>query len=263
MIKYSMYVKESSFFHGLDPRTKIVILSSIFGLALLYKDPLYLGTIAVSVLLMIRFLCKIKIKRLTTYIRPILPLVLMSLILWPFFQPTGNILFEFWKIRVSEDGIRMGLAMTFRIFAIIAATFLLLMTTLQRDLVLGLMKFKVPYEYCLTLAISLRYVPTLAGITYTIMDAQRSRGLELDKGPIFKRIRNYIPIITPLIIGSIRMAEELAIAIESRGFGYGERTFLREISLKKRDYVTMSVFVLILGIGTYIRLLGYGSMAFA
>jgi ABC-type cobalt transport system, permease component CbiQ and related transporters len=85
MIKYSMYVKESSFFHSLDPRTKIVILSSIFGLALLYKDPLYLGAIAVSVLLMIRFLCKIKIKRLATYIRPILPLVLMSLILWPFF----------------------------------------------------------------------------------------------------------------------------------------------------------------------------------
>ncbi|MCC7571920.1 MAG: energy-coupling factor transporter transmembrane protein EcfT [Candidatus Methanofastidiosum sp.] len=262
MIKYSMYVKESSFFHSLDPRTKIVILSSIFGLALLYKDPLYLGTIAVSVLLMIKFLCKIKIRRLAAYIKPILPLILMSLILWPFFQPTGKIIFEYWRISVSEDGIRMGLAMTFRIFAIITGTFLLLMTTLQRDLVLGLMKFKVPYEYCLTLAISLRYVPTLAGITYTIMDAQRSRGLELDKGPIFKRIRNYIPIITPLIIGSIRMAEELAIAIESRGFGYGERTFLNEISLKKRDYITMAFSILILGLGTYIRVLGYGSMTF-
>ena len=262
MIKYSMYVKESSFFHSLDPRTKIVAVSSIFGLALLYKDPLYLGIIAVFVLLMIRILCKIKITKLATYIKPILPLIFMSLLLWPFFQPTGNIIFEYWKIRVSEDGIRMGLAMTFRIFAIITGTFLLLMTTLQRDLVLGLMKFKIPYEYCLTLAISLRYVPTLAGITYTIMDAQRSRGLELDKGSLFKRVRNYIPIITPLIIGSIRMAEELAIAIESRGFGYGKRTFLKEISLKKRDYATMFVFLLALGLGAYIRLLGYGTMAF-
>jgi len=262
MIKYSMYVKESSFFHNLDPRTKIFVLSSVFGLAILYKDPLYLGIIAVSVLFVIRFLCKIKIRKLVMYIKPILPLIIMSLLLWPLFQPTGNILLKFWKIQISEDGIRMGLAMTFRIFAIITGTFILLMTTLQRDLVLGLMKFKVPYEYCLTLAISLRYVPTLAGITYTIMDAQRSRGLELDKGPILKRIKNYVPIITPLIIGSIRMAEELAIAIESRGFGYGERTFLKEISLKKRDYVVMIISILILGTGIYIRLLGYGDMIF-
>ena len=57
-----MYVKESSFFHSLDPRTKIVTLTSIFGLALLYKDPIYLGIIALSVLLIIKFLCKIKLK---------------------------------------------------------------------------------------------------------------------------------------------------------------------------------------------------------
>ena len=43
------------------------------------------------------------------YIKPILPLILMSLILWPFFQPTGKILLEFWQIKVSEDGIRMGI----------------------------------------------------------------------------------------------------------------------------------------------------------
>mgnify|MGYP000551372270 CR=1 FL=1 len=263
MIKYSMYVKESSFFHSLDPRTKIVVLSSIFGLALLYKDPLYLGIIALSVLFMIRFLCKIKIRKLAMYIKPILPLIIMSLLLWPFFQPTGKILLEFWQIKVSEDGIRMGLAMTFRIFAIISATFLLLMTTLQRDIVLGLMKFRVPYEYCLTLAISLRYVPTLAGITYTIMDAQRSRGLELDKGPLLKRIKNYVPIITPLIIGSIRMAEELAIAIESRGFGYGDRTFLKEISFRKIDYFVITISLIILMAGIYIRILGYGEMIFS
>ncbi len=262
MIKYSMYVKGHSFFHNLDPRTKLVVLTSIFGLAILYRDPLYLGVIAGSVLFIIRFICNIKLRKLVTYIKPVLPLILMSLLLWPFFQPTGNILFEYGIIRISEDGIKMGLAMTFRIFAIITGTFLLLMTTLQRDLVLGLMKFKVPYEYCLTLAISLRYVPTLAGITYTIMDAQRSRGLELDKGSFFKRIKNYVPIITPLIIGSIRMAEELAIAIESRGFGHGERTFLKDISLKGKDYVTMLLFILILGAGIYIRLLGYGTLEF-
>lgn len=262
MIKYSMYVKGSSFFHKLDPRTKIVIVSSIFGLSLLFKDPLYLGIIALSVLLMIKFLCNIPIRKLFVFIRPILPLVLMSLILWPFFQPTGDILFQYWKIKISMDGILMGLAMTFRILAIISATFLLLMTTLQRDLVLGLMKLKVPYEYCLTLAISLRYVPTLAGITYTIMDAQRSRGLELDKGSIIKRVKNYVPIITPLIIGSIRMAEELAIAIESRGFGYGERTFLKQLFMNKRDYLVIIVFLFILGIGVYIRILGYGNMVF-
>jgi energy-coupling factor transport system permease protein len=94
------------------------------------------------------------------------------------------------------------------------------------------------------------------------MDAQRSRGLELDKGPILKRIKNYVPIITPLIIGSIRMAEELAIAIESRGFGYGERTFLKEISFRKIDYFVIIVSIIILMLGIYIRILGYGEMVF-
>lgn len=154
----------------------------------------------------------------------------------------------------------MGVAMAFRLLSLIVATYLLLMTTEQRDLVLALVKMGLRYDFGLMLAIALSKVPALAGIAMTIMDAQKARGLELDKGNIAEKVRKYIPILIPLIIEAIRMAEGLSIAIDSRAFGKGERTYLRELHFGKKDFMVS----ILTGIGVVlcvvIRIYGYGVM---
>ncbi|MFQ6053098.1 MAG: energy-coupling factor transporter transmembrane component T family protein, partial [Candidatus Bathyarchaeia archaeon] len=86
------------------------------------------------------------------------------------------------------------------------------------------------------------------------IDAQRSRGLELERGSILARIRNYIPILLPLIINSIRRSLELAEAMESRAFGASrDRTNLYELKMGARDYAVLIASVLALAVAVYVR----------
>ena len=111
----------------------------------------------------------------------------------------------------------------------------------------------MPYEFSFAFTTAVRFVPVLAEEAQTIMDAQKARGLELERGNFMKRIRNYIPILIPLIVSAIRRSLELAEAMESRAWGATERrTNLYVLKLKKPDYVLAIVSVLILVLAIYI-----------
>ncbi|UCG36587.1 MAG: energy-coupling factor transporter transmembrane protein EcfT, partial [Candidatus Bathyarchaeota archaeon] len=111
----------------------------------------------------------------------------------------------------------------------------------------------VPYEFCFAFTTAVRFVPVLAEEAQTIMDAQKARGLELEKGNFLKRIRNYIPILIPLIINAIRRSLELAEAMESRAWGAIEkRTNLYTLRIRKADYLLIAASVSILMIGAYV-----------
>jgi len=256
MIKYSMYIENDSFFHRIDPRVKIFISFFILFSAILFTDAEHLLIIFIAVFSMLRFGAKVPARTFVKYIKPILPIVVILLVMWPFFKSSGNVLIEFWKIKITDEGILIGIAMALRILTMISATFVLLTTTQQKDIISALTTMGMPYEYGLTLVIALRYIPTLAGMAQTIMDAQRSRGLELDKGNFASRIRKYVPILAPLIVGAIRMAQELAIAIDSRAFGHGKRTYINTISMTIKDWVVMALSFGIFATLVYLRLWG-------
>jgi len=94
-----------------------------------------------------------------------------------------------------------------------------------------------PNALSFTFTTAVRLVPTLAADAQTVVDAQRSRGLELDKGNLFRRVRNYVPILIPLLLIAIRRSLELAEALESRGFpGKEGRVSLFELKLGRTDY---------------------------
>jgi len=97
-------------------------------------------------------------------------------------------------------------------------------------------------------------VPVLAIEAQTIIDAQKSRGLELERGNFLKRIRNYIPILVPLIVGAIRRSLELAEAMESRAFGtQKQRTSLYSLKLRGSDYAVLLLGTLVLVLSIYLR----------
>jgi energy-coupling factor transport system permease protein len=87
------------------------------------------------------------------------------------------------------------------------------------------------------------------------MDAQKARGLELESGNLIKRIRNYIPILIPLIVNAIRRSLELAEAMESRAWGASDkRTNLYKLNLKLADIILVIITVLMLIIAVYVWL---------
>ncbi len=259
VINYTMFLPRDSLLHRLDPRPKIVLSLVLFVVCILFNHPLVLGVLFFSLLLLLRVGGKIEVKRVLSLLRPMVPFVLMIMLLWILLgSEKGIVLYQVWKLKIKDVNIMMALAMGFRVLAMILSTFLLLMTTEQRDLVLALVKMKLPYEYGLTITIALRYVPTLASLAKSITDAQKARGLELEKGNILEKMRKYIPILVPLIVKSIQLAQELAIAIETRAFGRPYRTFYRDLKFSVKDGVFLSLtLVFFVGI-VYLRLRGYG-----
>jgi energy-coupling factor transport system permease protein len=112
----------------------------------------------------------------------------------------------------------------------------------------------VPYEFCFAFTTAVRFVPVLADEAQTIMDAQKARGLELERGNFIKRIKNYIPLLIPLIVNAIRRSLELAEAMESRAWGATEkRTNLYVLTLKNSDYILVILSVLMLILAVYVR----------
>jgi energy-coupling factor transport system permease protein len=113
----------------------------------------------------------------------------------------------------------------------------------------------VKFEFAFAMSMAMRLVPTLAQEAYAIMDAQKARGVELDKGNPVKRIRNIIPIIVPLIIVSIRKALSIAESMESRGFGASKkRTYMDKLKFRKRDWAVVMISLTMLIFVTYVRL---------
>jgi energy-coupling factor transport system permease protein len=156
-------------------------------------------------------------------------------------------------VNYFTGSIFSAVALTLRFLVLLTAFSLFFMTTSPDDLGLALDRIGAirwlsrkwlgyPNALSFTFTTAVRLVPTLAVDAQTVVDAQRSRGLELDKGNLFRRIRNYIPILIPLLLIAIRRSLELAEALESRGFpGKEGRTSLFQLKLKASDYTVIGV----------------------
>ncbi|MCW4027240.1 MAG: energy-coupling factor transporter transmembrane protein EcfT, partial [Candidatus Bathyarchaeota archaeon] len=128
-------------------------------------------------------------------------------------------------------------------------------TTSPDLLGLALEQSRVPYELCFAFTTAVRFVPVLADEAQTIMDAQKARGLELEGGNFIKRIRNYIPILIPLIVNAIRRSLELAETMESRAWGANKkRTNLYLLKAGRKDFYLILISIAILTVSLYISL---------
>lgn len=97
------------------------------------------------------------------------------------------------------------------------------------------------------MSISLRFIPTLMQETDKISKAQASRGVDFRTGPFKERLKAIIPLLVPLFVSAFKRAEELAMAMEARGYQGGEgRTKLRELAYEKRDYISFVLFTFVI-----------------
>jgi len=147
------------------------------------------------------------------------------------------------------------LAMSLRFLVLVESFSIFFLTTSPDHLSLALEQSHVPYEFCFAFTTAIRFVPVLAEEAQTIMDAQKARGLELERGNFLKRVKNYIPILIPLIVSAIRRSLELAEAMESRAWGATEkRTNLYLLKMKSADYALIIVSLGMLICSIYVRL---------
>lgn len=233
--------------HNLDPRVKFLLTLVFFSVSVMFLDiiPLFLVFIVQLPLVMIA-------DAFNEWIKSIKGAGFIAV----FIFVTNMISFYYFRSgALTWDLVEYSLSLTMRFIVLVTSFSLFFITTSPDKLSLALEKARIPYEFNFAFITAIRFVPVLADEAQTIMDAQRSRGLELDKGNFLTRVKNYIPILLPLIINSIRRSLELAEAMESRAFGATkDRTNLYELKMNQTDIIVLVISVVLLAFAVYVKL---------
>lgn len=240
------FSRGSTSVHNLDPRVKFFMTTVIFAAAIMFMH---------MVPLLVIFLMQVPIVVVGRIEREWAKTLKGGLFLAVIIFATNLLSFYFFQGRhLTSDMVEFALSLTLRFLVLITSFSIFFLTTSPDKLSLALERARIPFEFNFAFITAIRFVPVLADEAQSIIDAQRSRGLELERGNFLARIRKYIPILLPLIINSIRRSLELAEAMESRAFGASEkRTNFYELEMNRKDYTVFAVSVFALAAVVYVR----------
>jgi energy-coupling factor transport system permease protein len=228
--RLSFFVKRESPIHRLNPMTKVVMALSLVLIAFLslwYWTPLALFLFAIIPLSLVG---KVAREYWNFMLKVILPTILVLFIMQAFFLPgESRVIFEVWGLEVTELSIQLAFRNVMRIVVMISSFTILLLTTHPSELMSDLTQRGLPGQFAYVVISSLQIIPQMQAKAQTIIAAQRSRGLDTQSS-FMRRISGILPLVGPLVFGSLVEVEERAIAIEARGFtSRHPKTFLHQI----------------------------------
>jgi len=252
------YIKEETPVHRLNPIVKFIYM--LFTLILIFSanftyDVLMLLIWLVATLILWR-IAKVSIRYLGVILKLLVGVSIFIIVVQGFMYRGETPLFTIGHLKIwggadlgvfTLEGLMFGLSIVARIFTAVCAIPLVTMTTSPSKLMESLSKLKIPFAYTFMLVTAMRFTPTIQEIWRTIIDAQKLRGFDFDRMNMFKKlVKAYVPIITPLILISLRKANDLEIAIETRAFGAPiKRTLIEETGFHTGDIVFIATLTLL------------------
>ncbi|MGE6489553.1 energy-coupling factor transporter transmembrane component T family protein [Paenisporosarcina sp. NPDC076898] len=254
---FGRYIPGDSFVHKLDPRSKLVFVFLFIAIVFLANNAVTYAVILAFTLVTI-LLSRIRLYFLINGLKPIMFLLIFTFLLHIFFTKDGDLLWKWQFIEVYEEGLRQGIFISIRFLVLVFVTSILTLTTSPISITDGMevllnpfKRFKLPvHELALMMSISLRFIPTLMDETDKILKAQMARGSDISTGSIKERIKAVVPLLIPLFVSAFKRAEDLAVAMEVRGYRGGEgRTRYRQLKWDWRDslvIVTLGILALLL-----------------
>ena len=254
------YIPGNSIIHRLDSRAKLATGFYFIGLVMLANNWQTYLIFTLYTFIIIK-LTGISLRIFLRGIKPLLNLIIFTVVLQLLFARGGAVYFELGPLVITSNGVLRGMAVFFRFTLTICMSTVVSLTTRPIDLtdaieslLAPLKLFKVSVQdIALMLSIALRFIPTLMDEASRIMKAQQSRGVEFGEGNIFEQMRKLIPVFLPLFVGSFYRAEELANALDVRGYqGNRKRTKLRIQKWHGRDTVFLLSYICLTGIMIFI-----------
>ncbi len=243
-ITLGQYYPGDSVIHKLDPRTKLVgTLVFIISLFLFRSFTVYLvATVFLAVMIK---MSQVPFKFMVRGLKSIFILLLITMAFNLLLTP-GEPVIRFWKLQITDAGIRQALFMGIRLVYLIIGSTIMTLTTTPNNLTDGmekglsfLNKLHVPvHEISMIMSIALRFIPILMEETDKIMKAQMARGADFESGGLIRKAKNMVPLLVPLFISAFRRAGDLAMAMEARGYRGGSgRSKMKPLIYKRRDHV--------------------------
>lgn len=255
-ITIGQYYPVDSVIHRLDPRVKLVgtlgfILSLFF-----FKSFLMYFTAALFLSAVIKA-SKVPFKFMVKGLKSIMILLMITVVFNMFLTP-GTPIIKIWKLRVTQEGVFQAVFMAIRLTMLIIGSSVMTLTTTPNNLTDGmekglspLRKCKVPvHEVAMMMSIALRFIPILMEETDKIMKAQKARGADFESGNLIQKAKSLVPLLVPLFISAFRRANDLAMAMEARGYRGGEgRSKMKPLIYKRQDkraYLILLVYMIVM-----------------
>jgi energy-coupling factor transport system permease protein len=143
----------------------------------------------------------------------------------------------------SWDGFTYGLNLIFKTLTLTLIIPLVIFTTDINNMIIGMVRARIPYKFAFIFSSTLRFFPLLIKEFTTIIEAQRLRGLAMEKMGLINRVRVYSKVAVPLILNSLVKSQQLEVVLQSKAFsGSADRTYLHESTLELPDYALMVFF---------------------
>ena len=266
------YVPYRTLMHRLDPRFKLfgmltLMVTIFFRFGSVWTDLALYGLIFIMMVVFMR-MTKLRLRQLFKQLKALWFMLLFLLIINLLLPNTQQIsgFFDIWGLKIYYAALLQTFYIVFRLVLMIALTLILTSSTRPLDLTdaiewyltpLKVIKFPT-HEVAMTMSIALRFIPTLLEETYRIMKAQASRGVDFMQGKIKEKIRAIVSLIVPLFISAFQRSEELANAMEARGYDpSAKRTRYRQLRFHLHDMIAFSLTLLYLGGFLYLWVSGF------
>ena len=253
-IALGRYLPLTSIIHNMDPRAKIGAM--LLMMVAIFIPAGYTGYIIISIAVVLTaLLAKLKLSFLWRAMKPMLFMLSFLLIINLLVVRSGDVLITIGSWNIYTDALTQTLYIVIRLALMIMITTILTATTKPLELTLGiedlLKPFKVigvpAHDIAMMISIALRFIPTLIEETQRIMKAQASRGVDMENGKLMEKVKAILSLIVPLFVSAFQRAEELAYAMEARGYIPSRpRTRYKQLKMHGKDVALLLLSVLIL-----------------
>jgi energy-coupling factor transport system permease protein len=247
--------------HRLHPAAKLVAVMAVVMAALVLTHPNYLLALLVGTIVVARAGRVLRdwwsFMRLFTFIA--LMVVLVNTLVSSRGETTfweGPYIWGFGQLSISLEGVVFGAVMALRLYVVVAAFTIVSLTVHPDEFTQLLARFA--YRSGLAVSLATRFYPAVVRDASSIVDAQRSRGLDLDTGGRVARIRRRMPVVMPLFHSSLERAVGTAEAMEARGFGSSSRTRWARRPWRASDAVSVASGVAIAALSVTLATWGDG-----
>jgi len=253
-VALSLYLEHGSWLHRRHPIAKVLVLMMFFVAAFLLDHPALLAPLLGLVLAVTASTRSLPVLWRVRWL--MLPVFVFTTIIWTVFYPA--------PAGAPVDrlvALRYGLGMALRLETFLSTGFLFLATTTIEEFAFALSRLGVPYRAGFVLTLAFRLVPVFLDAALTVRDAQRCRGLDFTTGNVAQRLARYVPVMVPVFIGGLRRADQMAFALEVRGFSAGRpRTSLPRPGIGGGDLLLIAAGAAVMAAVIALRLAGIGRL---
>jgi energy-coupling factor transport system permease protein len=213
----SLYLDRGTWIHRLHPAVKLFALFIMFWSVFWVDHPIALLPVAaVMVLLAHASRSWPNFYAFRWFLVLMIPPTMLE---WMAVYRAGTPIVNFWFIHLSRQALLFGFGRGLRLALLLSTSILFLSTTTIEEFTTSLVTFRVPHRVAFAMSLAFRLVPLFMDSALTVVQAQSLRGYDFNQGNLFERMKRYVPAVIPVFMGALRRANNMAMALEARGFG--------------------------------------------